>query len=73
MDESKTVNIFKRKANHRGLEWEGEVNMKRYDQTEIVRSDFKRTCLNENYLIYDSKIYYLYGNEPYPEGILEPE
>ena len=35
--------------------------------------DFKKCILTKDYMIRGSKLYYLYKDEPYPDGIMDTE
>ena len=73
IDEEKSVHFFKRKNNYRDLEFRGELSIKEFSRQDVVKIDFKKCIITENYLIYGSKLFYLYKDEPYPDGIMDTE
>ena len=65
------MHVFVRKLNYRELEFQGELNIKEFSRQDIKREDFKEVIISEESLIYNSKIFYLYKEEPHDDGILE--
>ena len=73
MDELNTIHVLNRLNNSREVKFVYELNIKEVSRPDIVYKDFKMNILNDNYYIQDSRIFYLYKDDPYEDGIMEAE
>jgi len=73
MDELNTIHVLNRLNNSREVKFVYELNIKEVSRPDIVYKDFKMNVLSDNYYIQDSRIFYLYKDDPYEDGIMEAE
>ena len=75
MDDNYIIYKLTREANNRHLQVENELTIKEIQRLEIKTKSFDEIIIRERYLLYQSKIFYLFNIQvgPYPDGIFESE
>lgn len=74
IDSRKIVTKLERKKETRALEEICEINLKEKDsQYFVLDNKYRDTITMEKYLIYKSKVFYLFQDEPLSTGILDME
>ena len=74
MDDYKIVNQLKRMKDQRALEEVTEFHIKDKDRPNFKKKDlFEEMYCTKDYLLQQSKIFYLYDEYPLSEGILDME
>lgn len=57
----------------RNLTFVKEFKIKQVSHPDFVPMDFEPMCITDKYSIYGGKIFYLYQDDPMPQGIFETE
>ena len=74
IDSKKIVTKLERKKETKVLEEICEINLKEKDsQYFVLDNKYRDTITMEKYMIYKSKVFYLFMNDPLSTGILDME
>ena len=75
MDEEYTIYVLTRDSSNRQTTLLNELTIKEIQRLEIKIEPFEEILIREKYLLFQSKIFYLFGIQegPFPDGIFESE
>jgi hypothetical protein len=73
VDEFRTIHMLERIMESRDLMHVKEFKIKQVSIPDFMPCDFEPIAITEKYAIYDGKIFYLYEDDPMPQGIFETE
>ena len=73
LDEFKVVSQLKMQKDSHQLVEINQLHMKEKDRPNFITNPYPNMIVNERYIIVDSKIFYLYEDQPLDAGILDME